>query len=153
MPFPMKIQPIDFTSSEESSNELVKPVIKSRLKRLFERQFSSVLKISAPEKTTGTGTGAGGSESHSEKEICDDVEPSSVCLNKMVENFIYESSDGKQRCGRQRCRCLRGNGSDGSSDDEADSFNCFGESNHTTCPDACDSLKVKFVISAFTWIL
>ncbi|KAL3517629.1 hypothetical protein ACH5RR_020218 [Cinchona calisaya] len=141
MPFPMKIQPIDFTSAEGGSTpgyELVKPVIKSRFKRLFERQFSSVLKISAPEKTTGTG--AGGGQSHFEKEIGDDFDPSSVCLNKMVENFIYESNDNKQRCGRQRCNCLRGNGSD-SSDDETESFNCFGESNHTACPDACDSLK------------
>lgn len=141
MPFPMKIQPVDFTSPEGSSApryEPVKPVIKSRFKRLFERQFSSVLKISAPEKATGTV--AGGGESHFGKEICDDFEPSSVCLGKMVENFIYESGDNKQRCGRQRCKCLRGNSTD-SSDDEADSFNCFGESNHTSCPDACDSVK------------
>ncbi|XP_027114801.1 uncharacterized protein [Coffea arabica] len=137
----MKIQPIDFTSPEGSSApryEPVKPIIKSRFKRLFERQFSSVLKISAPEKSTGTI--AGGGESHFGKEICDDFELSSVCLDKMVENFIYESGDNKQRCGRQRCKCLRGNGTD-SSDDEADSVNCFGESNHTSCPDACDSLK------------
>ena len=69
----------------------------------------------------------------------------------MVENFIYESGDNKQRCGRQRCKCLRGNGTD-SSDDEADSVNCFGESNHTSCPDACDSLKV-IRISGCTRIL
>ncbi|KAL3531287.1 hypothetical protein ACH5RR_010609 [Cinchona calisaya] len=141
MHFPMKIQPIDFTSPEESSTpryEPVKPVIKSRFKRLIERQFSSVLKISAPEKPTDTG--AGGGEWHLGKEISDDFEPSSVCLNKMVENFIYENNDKQQRCGRNRCNCLRGNCTD-SSDDEADSFNCFGESTHTISPDACDSLK------------
>lgn len=147
----MKIQPIDFTSPEESSNrylEPAKPVIKSRFKRLFERQFSSVLKISAPEKPTATG--AGGGESHFEKDICDEFEPSSVCLNKMVENFIYESNDKQLRCGRNRCNCLRGNCTD-SSDDESDSFNCFGESNHTSSPDTCETLKVIDSISVYTY--
>ncbi|CAI9107736.1 OLC1v1007170C1 [Oldenlandia corymbosa var. corymbosa] len=146
MPFPMKIQPVDFASPEEESEstryEPVKPpVFKSRFKRLFERQFCSVLKTSAapsPEKPTAIGGG------EKDKDSCDEFEPSSVCLNKMVENFIYESNENnkQQRCGRHRCNCLKGSCTD-SSDDEADSFNCFGDSfsNHSSGSDTIESLK------------
>ena len=47
MPFTMKIQPID----SQVPAERIKPVVKSRLKRLFERQFSGVLKNPPVEKT------------------------------------------------------------------------------------------------------
>lgn len=133
MPFPMKVQPIDFNRPEESSRfELVKPVAKSRLKRLFERQFSGVLKISTPDKAPSNGAGA--DELHYNKDGLDDFEPSTVCLDKMVQNFIEESNDKQQKCGRNRCNCFNGNGTD-SSDDE------FGESNHNSSLDACEILK------------
>lgn len=134
MPFPMKIQPIDINTPAESTRfELVKPVAKSRLKRLFERQFSSVLKISAPEKSPGNGATTG-DEPHHNKDVVDEFDPSSVCLDKMVQNFIEESNDRQQKCGRNRCNCFNGNGTD-SSDDE------FGESNHYSSFDACEILK------------
>lgn len=131
----MKIQPIDINTPAESTRfELVKPVAKSRLKRLFERQFSSVLKISAPEKSPGNGATTG-DEPHHNKDVVDEFDPSSVCLDKMVQNFIEESNDRQQKCGRNRCNCFNGNGTD-SSDDE------FGESNHYSSFDACEILKV-----------
>ncbi|KAA8532464.1 hypothetical protein F0562_032497 [Nyssa sinensis] len=49
--FPMKIQPIDSQTYRESiRNDSVKPVLKSRLKRLFDRPFPSFLQISSTEK-------------------------------------------------------------------------------------------------------
>lgn len=140
MPFPMKVQPIDFKKPEESSRfELVKPpVAKSRLKRLFERQFSSVLKISTTDKAPGNTAGA--DEQHYNKDGLDDFEPSTVCLDKMVQNFIEESNDKQQKFGRNRCNCFNGNGTD-SSDDE------FGEPNHNSSLDACEILKVGRISS------
>ena len=49
MPFPMKIQPIDIDCQSTTvpvRAEPVKPIFKSRLKRLFDRQF----RISSVEK-------------------------------------------------------------------------------------------------------
>lgn len=105
----MKIQPIDFQTVEESAR--VKPVVKSRLKRLFERPFHSALKNAAAEKV-------GAVEEPSE------FEPSSVCLGKMVQNFIEENNE-KQQHGVGNCsrNCFSRNCSD-SSEDESDWFNC-----------------------------
>ncbi|KAI8011800.1 hypothetical protein LOK49_LG06G02874 [Camellia lanceoleosa] len=48
---PMKIQPLDSQAFQESiRNDSAKPVLKSSLKRLFNRQFPSVLRISSAEK-------------------------------------------------------------------------------------------------------
>ncbi|XP_010917637.1 uncharacterized protein [Elaeis guineensis] len=104
MPFPMKIQPIDAKGMVRS--EPAKPVGKSRLKRLFERQFQfpAVLRISSAEKLVAA---AG------------DPEPSSVCLDKMVQSFMEDSSEKPSRCGRHRCNCFHGN-CDETSDDDAD---------------------------------
>lgn len=120
MPFPMKIQPIDLNFLEDPTcHELTKPVVKSRLKRLFERQF---VRISTAEKIAGV----------EEVVHCkSDFEPSSVCLANMVQSFIED--EDKQtvtvRCSRNRCNCFNGNCSD-STDDELDSFG-----------DACETLK------------
>lgn len=134
MVFTMKIQPIDFQLDEERTGvELVKPVVKSRLKRLIERQFSGVLRISAPEKTTG-----GGLEPHLCKEAVD-FEPSSVCLAKMVTNYIEENHEKQSvlasvKCGRNCCNCLNRNCED-SSDEESDAHGSF-------CVfEACEILK------------
>ncbi|KAJ8547575.1 hypothetical protein K7X08_011161 [Anisodus acutangulus] len=117
----MKIQPVDFNTVEEPDS--FKPVQKSRFKRLFEKQFSGLLKSSAPDKPV---TG-------------EEFEPSSICLAKMVQTFIEEGEDNnKHRCNRNRCNCF--NGTD-SSEEEADTVNCFGESNHSCCSDACEILK------------
>jgi hypothetical protein len=136
MPFTMKIQPIDIDSSPtvaraESGN---KPVLKSRLKRLFDRPFTNVLRNSTTTTTekpfvvTGGEVQCGG--------VVTEFEPSSVCLAKMVQNFIEENNEKQAKCGRNRCNCFNGN-NDGSSDDESDLFGGSIDG----C-DASDHLKV-----------
>lgn len=125
----MKIQPIDNQNYEESVNyetaPTVKPVLKSRLKRLFDRQFPSVLKNNS--ETNGAGD---------VRET--EFEPSSVCLAKMVQNFIEDSAPEKPKCGRNRCNCFNGNIND-ISDDEFDpsAAGFFGDSSET--------LKVNYI--------
>ncbi|CAH8261486.1 unnamed protein product [Arabidopsis lyrata] len=119
MPFTMKIQPIDIDSSPavaraESGN---KPVLKSRLKRLFDRPFTRNA-TTTTEKPFVTGgevqcSGGGG--------VVTEFEPSSVCLAKMVQNFIEENNEKQAKCGRNRCNCFNGN-NDSYSDDESDLF-------------------------------
>ncbi|RVW55588.1 hypothetical protein CK203_102817 [Vitis vinifera] len=136
MPFPMKIQPIDIdshTPRETIRADSGKPVLKSRLKRLFDRQFHGVLKNSSTEKPESQYSKDGGVE----------FEPSSVCLAKMVQNFIEESNEKQTtvKCGRNRCNCFNGNGND-SSDDEFDGYGGFGEPIVTASSgDASDLLK------------
>lgn len=136
MPFPMKIQPIDYQTLNESVAhrfEPVKPVVKSRLKRLFERQF---LRNSAAEKV-------GAIEESLLKDSSNEFEPSSVCLAKMVQNFIEENNDKQTsvRCNRNRCNCFNRNCND-SSEDEFDSFGGLGDSNLSSSAEACEILKV-----------
>ncbi|KAK9067592.1 hypothetical protein SSX86_011703 [Deinandra increscens subsp. villosa] len=145
MPLTMKIQPIDSTTPE--CFESVKAVPKSRLRRLFD--FSSFLRGSAIADRSVAGEPQCGG-----KDCCcsDEFEPSSVCLDKMVQNFIEESNEKQQhsvstKCGRHnhhQCNCVNGNcycSTDGSEDD-LDSFNCFGNSNnHSSSIDATDPLK------------
>ncbi|ERN01471.1 hypothetical protein AMTRI_Chr03g147940 [Amborella trichopoda] len=128
MPFPMKIQPIDSCGSMGlvRPEPVTKPVVKSRLKRLFERQFPGVLWGSNVEKQ--------GDQQHHEQEEGsgsfitkviknrenrevghEETEPSSVCLAKMVQNFMEEN----EKPGRSRCNCFNGNCRD-DSDDEFD---------------------------------
>ncbi|XP_058202239.1 uncharacterized protein LOC131316808 [Rhododendron vialii] len=123
---PMKIQPLDSQAYNESlirNTDAAKPVLKSRLKRLFDRQFPSVLRNNSSAATAA------------------EFEPSSVCLAKMVQNFIEESQDSKSaaKCGRNRCNCFNGNIND-SSDDEFDVSSGFNESG--TSPSAVDSLEM-----------
>ena len=156
MPFPMKIQPIDFHSQldEPTRFEPVKPVVKSRFKRLFERQFTSVLKTSAAAEKAGSG---GEEVSHFNKEAntydsaCEIFEPSSVCLAKMVQNFIEGGGGGgndKQssvavRCGRNRCNCFNGICHD-SSEDDLDLCGGFGhDPNFSNSGEGCEILKVN----------
>ncbi|KAF5962170.1 hypothetical protein HYC85_003379 [Camellia sinensis] len=137
MPFPMRIQPLDSEAFGESiRNESVKPVLKSRLKRLFDRQFPSVLKISSTEKPPG-------GEPQYDKDGGAEFEPSSVCLAKMVQNFIEETNEKQSavKCGRNRCNCFNGNSND-SSDDEFDISSGFGDSIPTSWSgDSVDILK------------
>ncbi|XP_051118840.1 uncharacterized protein LOC127243043 [Andrographis paniculata] len=133
MPYAMKIQPIDFNHASElqpKSDAAAKPISKSRLKRLFERPFSNVLKSSSPEKQAG----ATEPINDCDKEGLEEFEPSSVCLAKMVQNFMEGGgNERQQRCGRKRCNCFNGNCSD-SSDDERDSYK-------SSLSHACDVLK------------
>ncbi|KAI5573286.1 hypothetical protein POPTR_010G080600v4 [Populus trichocarpa] len=135
MPFPMKIQPIDIDSQARVRAEPAKPVLKSRLKRLFDRQLPNVLRISSVDKAPGSEAPCGNNSKD------DQFEPSSVCLAKMVQSYMEESNDKPFR-GRHRCNCFNGTGND-SSDDEFDVFgNGFGESMGTApSGDACDFLK------------
>ncbi|CAG7908172.1 unnamed protein product [Brassica rapa] len=106
MPFHTKIQPIDLSEDLPT----MKQMPKSRLKRLFERQFSiknaTVGEFDAPPLSRGNSG---------------DFEPSSVCLAKMVVNFMEDNKEEeeKQRCGRSRCSCFTGSGTE-SSDDESE---------------------------------
>lgn len=126
IPFPMKIQPID--AKEMLRSEPAKPVAKSRLKRLFERQFQfpAVRRISSVEKLAAA---AG------------DPEPSSVCLDKMVQSFMEDSSEKPSRCGRNRCNCFHGN--DDSSDEDTDFSTASGDGTPIipTTSDAAEVVK------------
>ena len=144
----MKIQPIDIDSQKLKEvvvrNDSAKPVLKSRLKRLFvfDRQLPSVLRNSSSEKAI-----AGEAQSNNKDGGTTEFEPSSVCLAKMVQNFIEETNEkqppGAAKCGRNRCNCFNGNGND-SSDDEFDVFGGFGESiSSGSFSDASDALKVN----------
>lgn len=150
MPFHIKIQPIDsHIPAEGSGLEQVKPVVKSRLKRLFERQFSGVLRNSTADKIAGdeqnfSKDGFNGSS---------DFEPTSVCLAKMVQNFIEENPEKQSssvRCGRNRCYCFNGNCDDCSDGEEGDAFGGFGDSNYTSNGEVSDVLKVCGVLSEFS---
>ncbi|XVE77842.1 hypothetical protein DITRI_Ditri13aG0095600 [Diplodiscus trichospermus] len=139
MPFPMRIQPIDFNTLEEVTTpplETVKPVVKSRFKRLFERQFTSVLRNSAAEKAGAVAS----DELTFSKECTAEFEPSSVCLAKMVQNFIEENNE-KQQSGAVRCsrNCFNRNCTD-SSEDETDGIG-FGDSSLTSFGEASEILK------------
>ncbi|KAK8630671.1 hypothetical protein V6N13_079453 [Hibiscus sabdariffa] len=142
----MKIQPIDFNTLEEAApprSEAVKqPASKSRFKRLFERPFPSVLRSSSTEKIGVVGATA--DELPFSKECATEFEPSSVCLAKMVQNFIEENNEKQQSCavrcsGRNRCNCFSNRSCSDSSDDEMDGF--FGDSNLTSSAEASEILK------------
>lgn len=129
----MRIQPIDAIR-----HDAVKPpVLKSRLKRLFDRPFNSVMRNSSAEKQVAGGEKDGGA--------APEFEPSSVCLDKMVQNFIEDNSEKQSsasavKCGRHRCNCFNGKSTD-SSDDEFDYFSDSFAPN-SSLSDPCDSLKV-----------
>lgn len=140
MPFQMKIQPIDSHSPEEPTRlEPGKPVVKSRLKRLFELQFR---KNSVAEKA-GV---ADESHFHDVTKGSTEFEPSSLCLSKMVQNFIEESNEKPSsavvKCGRNRCHCFNVNCND-SSEDEFDGFSGLGDSNFVSSGEGIEILKVE----------
>lgn len=145
MPFPMKIQPIDFHGPVEEPMrfEPVKPAAKSRFKRLFERQFTSVLKISAAEKAEEPHFNKEGFNNNNNHHTgAAEFEPSSVCLAKMVQNFIEESNEKQSsaaRCGRHRCNCFNGCCNDGSEDDP----DLFGDLSFANSGEGCEILKVN----------
>ena len=141
MPLSMKIQPIDFNTLQETMRiDSMKPMAKSRLKKFFVFQFSSVLRNSTPVPKKVVDE-----EPHFQKDgfngsimvmpmVAAEFEPSSVCLDSIVQIFIKENNnnndDKKQscvvRCGRNRCNCFNWNYIDSSSEDKWDSF---GDSN------------------------
>ncbi|KAI7748643.1 hypothetical protein M8C21_012443 [Ambrosia artemisiifolia] len=129
MHFQMKIQPInnhnyDESMCSEAALTVKPPVLKSRLKRLFDRQFPSVLKNN-PETVNGAIVARDGEQ----------FEPSSICLAKMVQNFIEDAVPEKPKCGRNRCNCFNGNMNDSSDDETIDGSGFYTES------DSCEALK------------
>lgn len=142
---PMKIQPIDIDSQDPIiRHETTKPVLKSRLKRLFDKQFPSVLRISSTDRQPAVAVGGGGEPQYSKDGVTGtEFEPSSVCLAKMVQNFIEEPNEKQSnvKCARNRCNCFNGNSND-SSDDETDFLNGFGDSiNGGSFSDYSDIIK------------
>ncbi|KAL8486490.1 hypothetical protein ACS0TY_023246 [Phlomoides rotata] len=136
MPFPMRIQPIDVIRHDVAKPP---PVFKSRLKRLFDRPLNSVLRNSSAEKQA-----TGGEKDDVTAPAATEFEPSSVCLDKMVQNFMEDnnekqSSTAAVKCGRNRCNCFNGNIND-SSDDEFDFFSDSLAAN-SSFNDPSDSLK------------
>lgn len=144
---PMKIQPIDIHSQRVKEAAAIRtdsakpPVLKSRLRRLFifDKQFPSGLKTSSSEKPITAGDG-GGTE----------FEPSSVCLAKMVRNFIEDNNEKQQqqqppafKYGRNRYNCFNSNNNNDSSDEEFDIFGGggFAESTTTNNTDPTEFLK------------
>lgn len=163
MPFPMKIQPLDVDSELPAREPVVrpdsaKPVLKSRFRRLFDRQLPSVLRISsAADKAIAVGDPAQFKENGATE-----FEPSSVCLDKMVQSFIEDTNaETRQpppppptaavKCGRNRCNCFNANSND-SSDDEFDVFGGFAESlsSGSFGGDASDVLKALIPCASVT---
>ncbi|KAL8150281.1 hypothetical protein V2J09_020089 [Rumex salicifolius] len=107
MPLSVKIQPISARDATEPPTRT--PVVRSRLKRLFRISVADKPVIAGSDETLFAPPAADQA-----------VEPSSVCLAKMVQNFIEESSEKPPASGRNRCNCFNGNGSD-DSDAEPDS--------------------------------
>lgn len=132
MPFPLKIQPVDalgVTFPVPADAPKPAPASKSRFKRLFERQF------------TGAPKSAGAGDGKEREAAASELEPSSLCLAKMVQNFMEAEPNERPppRCGRRRCNCFNGS-CDDSSEDELD----FGDAFISTAPsgDAADLLRV-----------
>ncbi|KAJ6796868.1 Uncharacterized protein M6B38_220665 [Iris pallida] len=95
---PMKVQ----IAAAKTDPAAGKPAAKSRLKRLFEKQFPKL---------------AGGAASEPPEP---EQQPSTVCLDRMVLSFMEEGtekSSSSARCGRRRCNCFHGNCDDSSDDD------------------------------------
>lgn len=98
---PSRIQPIDIVCKNGSTcYDFPKPGAKTRLRRLFG-QFPNLSRTPSIEKTALNGPA--------------ELEPNSVCLAKMVRNFVEEND--KPSPGKNRCNCFNGSFSD-SSDDE-----------------------------------
>ncbi|KAL9331816.1 hypothetical protein ACSQ67_001426 [Phaseolus vulgaris] len=134
MPFTMKIQPIDSPVHDEALRlEPVKAVIKSRLKRLLERQFSGVLRNSAAEKIVA------GELPRSGKDGSADFDPSSACLAKMVQSFMEENPEKHSAAGK--CAHNRYNSFEDSSDAETSAFGSFGNSNYSSSGEMHEILK------------
>ncbi|KAH6767750.1 hypothetical protein C2S52_018733 [Perilla frutescens var. hirtella] len=128
----MKIQPIDFNEAapppSAKCEAVAKPVFRSRFKRLFERPFSTGLRALPPDKPAG-------GEALNSKDGLEELEPSSVCLAKMVQNFMEESNEKQQlRCGRNRCVCFNGNCTDTSDGEPEAAYN-------SSFSYACETLK------------
>ncbi|RAL38401.1 hypothetical protein DM860_002379 [Cuscuta australis] len=143
----MKIQPIDSIPSS-IRGDAARPLPKSRIRRFFDRPFTSALRSSSASEKSAAAAGGGvavpfGKDGAPSASV--EFEPSSVSLDKMVRSFIEESNERQppSKIGRNRCNCFNGNGSD-SSDDEFD-FATTGFpdflANSSSFGDSSDSIK------------
>ncbi|KAK7245418.1 hypothetical protein RIF29_40264 [Crotalaria pallida] len=118
-----KIQPIDDCSEEEittSPELLAKPVAaKSRFKRLFERQFGGGGGAAAVKNSSAAAAAGGSSSKEEPSEGSFEFEPSSVCLAKMVQNFMEGNHEKHHSVSSNRCNCFNANFDD-RSDTESD---------------------------------
>ncbi|RZR91083.1 hypothetical protein BHM03_00019136 [Ensete ventricosum] len=137
MPFQMKIQPVQASGAVafQPRSDPAKPAAKSRLKRLIERQFPSVLRSSSAEKAAGSGEGR-----EKEREDGGDIEPSSVCLDRMVIGFIEGGYHEKQP--RGRCNCFNANFDDSSDDDDFDARDGDASGSAASPSDVAEAIKV-----------
>lgn len=112
MPFSMKVQPIGAKGAMSFAlrGDSARPLARSRLKRIFERQVPSVLRPNSVEKQA-----AAGDSREKEREHFGGGEPSSVYLDSMVIGFIEEGNCEKPP--RGRCICFNANIDDTSDDD------------------------------------
>ncbi|CAN8232136.1 unnamed protein product [Cochlearia groenlandica] len=134
----MKIQPIDndFPANRDSSRvESSKPILKSRLKRLLDKPFSNVLRISNSEKPFVSAVSAESQYGRYGVSVATEFEPSSVALAKMVRNYMEENSNNNNNNEKQsnkilrnRCNCFNGSNNDDSSDE--DEFDFYGDSSY-----------------------
>lgn len=133
MPFPMKVQPLD-SDTQPIRHDPAKPVLKSRLKRLFDRQFPSVLKTSSSATASAADKPYSAAEQpppppppppqQHNRDVVSEFEPSSVWLDDMVQNFyegVLIERPSAAKLGRTRCSCFNGNGNS-SDDDDLDAF-------------------------------
>ena len=149
MPFPLKIRPIDANGAAIAS-EVSKSAhaSKFRLRKLFERQFST--RCSSAEKSYGE---------VKEKDPASDFEPSSLCLAGMVQNFM-ESGPNERPPSRCAGRLCFNANSDDLSDDDFDFADFFPASNSSSSAvDPIDLLKVisidkilLFKVSNYCWM-
>ncbi|RWW65599.1 hypothetical protein BHE74_00027092 [Ensete ventricosum] len=133
----MKIQPVQASGAVafQPRSDPAKPAAKSRLKRLIERQFPSVLRSSSAEKAAGSGEGR-----EKEREDGGDIEPSSVCLDRMVIGFIEGGYHEKQP--RGRCNCFNANFDDSSDDDDFDARDGDASGSAASPSDVAEAIKV-----------
>lgn len=118
-------------------------ISKSRFKRLFD--FPNVLRSSSTAEKLAAAAVTGGEVVCGEKGFSTaaaEFEPSSICLTKMVQNFMEESNEKQPprglKCGRSRCNCFNGKSYD-SSDEEFDLTDSLA--NSSSHGDSSDSLK------------
>lgn len=137
MPFQMKVRPIDSEGAIAFAprSDPWKAAAKSRLKRLLERQFPSVLRPSLAEKLAGSGDW----REKEREEDGGDVEPSSVCLDTMVLSFIENGNHEKPP--RGRCNCFNASFDD-SSDDGFDARDGDASGSSSPTGDAAESIEV-----------
>eukprot|EP01018_Ginkgo_biloba_P021948 Gb_40428 [translate_table: standard] len=157
MPGLMKNNQSNTKASGRMSDASRPAVAKSKLKRIFERQFPNVLRNSTVESpsqlphrlptdhpplqeasrlhSTTNNFIMGRTASNYFSSSGSDHDPSSVCLAEMVHDFM-ENGEKTTKCGRARCNCLNGHcNRDANADNEDDTKSSFGSG------EVCEILK------------